>query len=149
MPEREIDLTPFCTADAYRYNLDLPWGHDDWEYATDRRIIVRQPVLNTVCHAKRKVPDVAFLFKHFPECTKKWPGPLTTAFVTRCLRCGEDVGCLPPCTVAGRRLLGYYVQLVINVLSKGVRYCPNGKPEDPIAFTCGEVQGLLAPLGYE
>ncbi len=146
MPEREIDLSSFCTAVACRYDLDLPWGHDDWEYATDGGIVVRQPVLNAVCHATRKVPDVAPLFKHFPECTKRWPVKSTAAFMARCPECGEDVTCLPPRSIAGRWIAGHYVKLVIDVLGKGVRYCPDGKSEEPIAFTCGEVQGLLATL---
>lgn len=44
-PRREIDLMAFCRRPGERFasnfDLDLPWLHADWTYATDARVCVR------------------------------------------------------------------------------------------------------------
>lgn len=146
MPEHKIDLSPFCHIGSCRFDIDRPWVKADWEYATDGTICVRRPTILTSKPAGRKVPDAACLFNDFPDCTKKWPPATQSAFRVRCPECNEDASVLAPRQIAGRNILGYYVKLVVDVLGKGVRYCPDGKPEESIAFTCGRVQGLLHPL---
>jgi hypothetical protein len=52
-----------------------------------------------------------------------------------------------PLTIAGRRIAGEYC-LKIQALGE-VRYCEAGKPDEPLAFVCGDAQGKVSPLKAE
>ena len=167
-----FDLSPFCESESEesgRYSLKSPWIEDGWQYATDSRIGVRQPTADSPANDDTKHPEAAWLFENFPRCTDKWPHHDGTTVSQQCPTCTGTMktGCeCPDCehvhqascpccvdgTVPGPRLLviggrmiaGKYC-LKIHALGN-VLYCPDGKPGDHLAFSVGDLQGIVAAL---
>lgn len=149
---KKISLKRFCAAPGavsscgkYRTALLKPWVHDGFLYATDGRILVREPTRrpNTRKKAKDRYPNEASLFCGFPDCKKRWPQEGKTTTTVHCPNCGPVMG-HASVRVGGRKIQGQYVVAILGL--GDVYYSPRGKRDSPLAFICGEVQGLVMPL---
>jgi hypothetical protein len=153
MSSTSIDLTRFCVrpddpcSSRYRTVMLKPWVFDDWQYATDGRILVRQPSSARSVRSETKYPRAPQYFADFPECRKRWPRKQVVSRVVFCLSCGNQAWAYLPIKIAGRKICGEYV-LAIRTLGS-VRYCADGGINDAIAFVCGDVQGVVNPIVAE
>ncbi len=164
-----FDLKPFCgTKDFARYALTTPWHYSGWQYASDGTICVRVPAIRPIPSDEEDRPKAFTLFEQFPECTEPWPEHDGTEKEYPCSACGglQSVECeCPECgtphnasckdcvngtelrpkslTIAGRRIVGKYC-LKIQALGT-VLFCSDGEAEEPVAFQCGELEGLVNP----
>lgn len=152
MRERKFDLSAFCdqpgnpsVVGRHRYSIESPWVCDGWEYATDCRIVVRQPSSQPDTD-DRSLPSASTMFNRFPRCKKRWPLQ-TEWFQARCEGCGIVTRAPAPMWIAGRKLAGYYCVAIANL--QEVRFSAKRGRDEFLAFVSGSLQGLVMPLSEE
>ena len=142
-PTDPLDLSPFCDSkDDSRYSLGTPWIDDGWQYATDSRVCVRQPTTKRPPDDGQRRPKVDSLFANFPRCVEKWPAHDGVKARRPCQKCEEVV---PRMLVIGGRMIACEYCLNIHALGD-VLHGPDGPPDEPVAFVCGELQGKVNSL---
>lgn len=162
-------LLAFCAEECTRYSIDAPWVADGWRYATNGTVIVRVPTTEPDTDDGQRRPDGGLWFRDLPVCSEPWPehggemkhpdcATCKGTGRTRCecpvcfnshwRRCSVCGGELAPLIVAGKRLAGDLC-LIIQALPDDVKYALTGNAEDTVAFTSGDLQGVVACLVVE
>ena len=142
-------LQLFCDPGVYldRYlNLDKPFRHGPWLYATDGAIIVRVPA-DDEKEAVVGVPDpdrVAAIYSNFDaaKCTKPWPRGDANIGIDRISANRLE---LSGCQILGNRGIKGIYWLIISLLGD-VFYNPDGGKGCGIQFVCNELQGVVNPV---
>lgn len=138
-----IDLELFCETDQdTRYAVQSPWNHRGYKYATDGRIIVRQPTTEPDASDGLMRPNVESIFKPFAP-TEPWPEivPLEECdnvqkVCALAIRLHE---------IGGRKIQGVYAAM-IQTLGL-VMYDPRGTPYDMIRFCATDgIEGCVMPV---
>jgi hypothetical protein len=103
---------------------------------------------------KGEVPPAHIVFRVFrpDRCTEPWPAWNLKRRIIKCPECvdrndGGDIAVfeeLAPQKIAGRMIGGLYWSKIASLGE--VRFNPEGTPDDPIQFVCGDLEGILMPL---
>lgn len=171
-----IDLSVFCdptTGATTRYDLATPWVFDGWRYATEGKILVREPApgepsagdIRAFGSNEGKRPRAHEFFDTFPPdgFIQDWPAveygeePCEACGgkeKCRCSRCGAQHECqecngrgreLKDTMIAGRLFAGWAVAR-IGLLDR-VKFRTAGRPDEALAFIAdGGRQGLVMPI---
>jgi hypothetical protein len=69
-----IDLTPFCSTDRRRPNMQHPWSRGDWTYATNGHIMIRLPRSSGVAE-NGEAPNAEKIFDQVASQSETLPLP--------------------------------------------------------------------------
>lgn len=157
-------LNDFCDVTEGRYNLDAPWASDEWRYATDGRIAVRE------LNVGRKVPKAADIFTGFDpaKCTEPWPKnpAVKSNGMVVCRGCGGTGKAQSRCPLCGSRRCmvckgTMEVEMMVAVIANrnidmrcveaiaglgNVKFDPSGEGMDGLHFVAANGrQGIVCP----
>lgn len=80
-------MVPFCAKEAVRYQIDAPWKHADYVYATDGRVAVRvRDTSNRPEPDSSMVPPAYKVFANFPPICET-PLPVLALIKVKCDDC--------------------------------------------------------------
>ena len=132
------DITAFCMKPGSNPRFaafEIPVVIDSWQYATDGHVVIRQPIIQRGPNDKRMgLPE---MFADFPKCLEPWPKKHKTTDI--------DYKADSVVMAIGNRYVAVEYCLLIESLGD-VLFCPDGKENDPVAFVCNELQGLVMPI---
>jgi hypothetical protein len=153
-----------CTNDAYKYDLSRPFVADGFLWGTDARICVRQPkqdfhpaMLSGLMVGHRKIPPVNSMWDINADCERPNLFKLPEAtWRVACDACGgnQDVYCedcdgdrwtysCDPMPIGDLFLISHLVGLLRH---HGISQVHTGKPNQPVMFLHGRIEGMLAPM---
>lgn len=107
-------LQQFCDTENTLYWLARPWRHGGRIYATDARILVSIPDdSRELPTPDRKIVDAKTYIRTDADYAHVWP-PLDRR-TKPCASCGGSGKVLVSQTIAGRRFIGYYCEMILSL----------------------------------